>query len=264
MRVTLPKLYEKVRAGEPLVALTAYDSSFAAAEERAGVEIILIGDSLGMVCQGGDTTLGVTLDEVKYHTRCVVAGTKQAFILADMPFGSYQASLEQAFASAAALIAAGAQMVKLEGGLWLKDTVRYLTERGIPVMAHLGLSPQYIHQIGGYKVQGRTEKDAEYLLYVAKELEAAGAAALLLELIPSGLADRMTQALSIPTIGIGAGAKCSGQILVLHDILGIYTRKPPRFVKNFLAGANGVEDAIRAYVTDVKSGVFPDAEHSLV
>lgn len=265
MRLTVSKLQEKVKAGEPLVALTAYDSSFASVVERAGVEIILVGDSLGMVCQGGDTTLAVSLQDIIYHTRCVVAGTQHAFILADMPFGSYQRSKEQAFESAAQLMAVGAQMVKLEGGLWLKETIHYLAERGIPVMAHVGLTPQYIHQLGGYKVQGRTDEAAELLIDLAKELEHAGASAILLELIPAPLAEKVTQILSIPTIGIGAGVHCTGQILVLHDVLGVYVRKPPRFVKDFLAEAGGsIEVALSHYVAAVKQRVFPAIEHSLL
>ncbi len=273
MRLTLPKLYAKIQAGERLAALTAYDATFAFILDAAGVDILLIGDSLGMVCKGEPTTLGVSLDEIIYHTRCVVAGSQRSFILADMPFGSYQESPEQAFRSAAQLMAAGAQMVKLEGGVWLEETVRLLTQRGIPTMAHLGLTPQYIHQIGGFKIQGRTEEAASALLAAAQSLEQAGAGAVLLELVPAALAEKVTLSLSVPTIGIGAGIHCSGQVLVLHDVLGVYQQKtpeqkPPRFVRNFLEDNRGsqrsIQAAIQAYVKSVKSGVYPAVEHSIV
>ncbi|MES2205697.1 MAG: 3-methyl-2-oxobutanoate hydroxymethyltransferase [Pseudomonadota bacterium] len=269
MRLTLPKLQAKVQAGERLAALTAYDATFSFIADAAGIDILLIGDSLGMVCKGEPTTLNVSLDEVIYHTRSVVAGSQRSFILADMPFGSYQESPEQAFRSAARLIAVGAQMVKVEGGIWLEETVRLLTQRGIPTMAHLGLTPQYLHQIGGYKIQGRTEEAASALLTAAQVLEQAGAGAVLLELVPASLAERVTQSLSVPTIGIGAGVQCAGQVLVLHDVLGLYAQKmpeqkSPRFVKNFLEKNGDIQGAIRAYVESVKSGSYPALEHSII
>jgi 3-methyl-2-oxobutanoate hydroxymethyltransferase len=262
MRTTLPKLYDKVRSGERLAALTAYDATFASVMDAAGIDCLLVGDSLGMVCQGEETTLSVSLEAMEYHTRSVVKGSHQAFIVADLPFGTYQESVAQAIASSVRLMAAGAQMVKLEGGRWLEETVYALTQRGIPVMAHLGLTPQFIHQLGGYKVQGRSEEDAAQLLESARCLEAAGAQAMVLECIPASLAQQVTTARSIPTIGIGAGLHCSGQILVLHDVLGLYLRKPARFVKDFLQENQSIEEAFRAYSRAVKLKQFPTKDHS--
>jgi 3-methyl-2-oxobutanoate hydroxymethyltransferase len=196
-----------------------------------------------------------------YHTRCVAAGTERAFIVADLPFGSYQPSPERAYASAARLMAAGAHMVKLEGGAVMVDTVAFLTQRGIPVCAHVGLLPQSVNQLGGYKVQGREDAAAAQLIADACALEAAGAGLIVLEMVPAALAKAVTEALTIPTIGIGAGADCSGQVLVLYDMLGLYPRAP-KFSKNFLAGADGIEAAVRAYVAAVKDGSFPAAEHT--
>jgi 3-methyl-2-oxobutanoate hydroxymethyltransferase len=256
--VTLHRLRELHASGEKLTMLTCYDASFARVLDDAGVEMLLVGDSLGMVLQGRSSTLPVTLDDMAYHVRCVAAGNRTAFVIGDLPFASYQASREQAMASAAALMQAGAQMVKLEGGGWTADTVRFLTERGVPVCAHLGLTPQSVHALGGYRIQGRDEAAASTLKAHARELADAGAALLVLELIPSALAGELTRALPIPTIGIGAGVDCAGQVLVLHDLLGITRGKLPRFVKNFMAGQLGIEAAIAAYVADVKSGRFPD------
>jgi 3-methyl-2-oxobutanoate hydroxymethyltransferase len=238
--------------------LTCYDASFAALCDAAGVEILLVGDSLGMVVQGHDSTLPVTMEQMEYHVGMVARGSETALIVADMPFASYQASKEIAFANAARLMVAGAQVVKLEGGTAMADTVRFLVERGIPVCGHVGLTPQSVHQLGGYRVQ----RDAERLLEDARAIEQAGAAMLVLEAIPATLAKQVTAALAIPTIGIGAGKDCSGQVLVLHDMLDIYPGRKARFVKNFLAGASGVQDAIRRYVEAVKSGAFPAPEHS--
>jgi len=238
--------------------LTCYDASFATLCDAAGVEILLVGDSLGMVVQGHDSTLPVTMEDMEYHVRLVARGSEKALIVADLPFASYQVSPEQAYSNAARLMVAGAQMVKLEGGQVMADSVRFLVERGIPVCGHVGLTPQSVHQLGGYRVQ----RDTERLLAEARAVEQAGAAMLVLEAIPATLGKQVTEALSIPTIGIGAGKDCSGQVLVLHDMLDIYPGRKARFVKNFLAGASGVQDAIRRYVEAVKSGAFPAPEHT--
>jgi 3-methyl-2-oxobutanoate hydroxymethyltransferase len=260
--VTLPRLREMRAQQDPIAMLTCYDASFARLLDSQGVDCILVGDSLGMVIQGLDSTLPVTLDEVAYHTRCVARGITSAWLIADMPFGSYQAGPEQALASAVALMQAGAKMVKLEGGAWLAPTVAFLVERGIPVCGHLGLTPQSVHALGGYRVQGRDAVGAERLIADARALDVAGAALLVLELMPSAVAARVTDAVSMPTIGIGAGADVSGQVLVLHDMLEIYPGRKPRFVRNFMQGAPDVASAVRAYVTAVKDRSFPAPEHS--
>ncbi len=249
------------REGEKIATLTCYDASFAALLEGAGVDVLLVGDSLGMVVQGRETTLAVTLAEMEYHTRCVARGSSRAFIVADMPFGSYQESPQEAFRNAARLMSAGAHMVKLEGGAAMADTVRFLVERGIPVCGHLGLLPQSVHQLGGYRVQGRSEQEAARILADAKALDAAGAGLLVLEMTPGALAHQVTQAIAAPTIGIGAGPDCAGQVLVLYDMLGIYGGKVPKFAKNFLDGAAGIQAAVAAYVQAVKEKRFPAAEH---
>jgi 3-methyl-2-oxobutanoate hydroxymethyltransferase len=238
--------------------LTCYDASFAALCDAAGVEILLVGDSLGMVVQGHDSTLPVTMEQMEYHVGMVARGSQKALIVADLPFGSYQNSAERAFTNAARLMAAGAQIVKLEGGRVMADTVRFLVERGIPVCGHVGLIPQSVHQLGGYRVQ----RDADRLLEDARAIEQAGAAMLVLEAIPAAIGKALTEALAIPTIGIGAGKDCSGQVLVLHDMLDIYPGRKARFVRNFMAGATGVLDAIQRYVKAVKSGAFPAPEHT--
>lgn len=247
--------------GEKIAMLTCYDASFAALIEAQGVDVLLVGDSLGMVLQGRDTTLPVTLDDMIYHTGCVVRGAAQAFIISDMPFGTSQISPQQTFAHAARLMAAGAQMVKLEGGAVMLETVSFLTARGIPVCAHLGLTPQSVHQLGGYRVQGKESAVARQLLEDAIALERAGAAMIVLELVPAQLAAEITAALSIPTIGIGAGAPCSGQVLVLYDMLDIYPGKKARFVKNYMQGADSIAEAVSRYVAEVKNGSFPMPEH---
>jgi len=224
------------------------------------VEVLLIGDSLGMVCNGHHSTLPVTVAEVAYHTAAVARGNRSAMVLADMPFGSY-ATPEAAFNNAVLLIQAGAHAVKLEGGAWLADTVRFLTERAVPVCAHLGLTPQSVHQMGGYKVQGKTIESADQLKADAKLLQAAGAAMLVLEAIPAGLGKEVTQLLAIPTIGIGAGPDCSGQVLVMHDLLGVFPGRKARFVKNFMDGQTNIDAAVSAYVSAVKDGSFPAQEH---
>jgi 3-methyl-2-oxobutanoate hydroxymethyltransferase len=250
------------QAGEKIATLTAYDASFAALLDRCGVEILLVGDSLGNVIQGQTSTLPVRMEHMEYHTRCVTAGTKHAFVMSDLPFGSYQSSPEQAMKNAARLMAAGAQAVKLEGGTYIADTVRFLVERGVPVCAHIGLTPQSVHQLGGYKVQGATDDSARKLRNDARALEDAGAAFIVLEMVPADLAAEITTALDhCATIGIGAGPDCAGQVLVLHDMLGIYNGKRPRFVKDFATGAPSIEAAIRTYVAEVKSGAFPAPQH---
>ena len=261
MRSTLTKLQTMRSKGEKIAVLTCYDASFAALLEAQGVDVLLVGDSLGMVLQGHETTLPVTLGEMVYHTECVARGAKQAFIISDMPFGTFQVSPQEAFAHVAPLMVAGAQMVKLEGGASMVETVRFLTERGIPVCGHIGLTPQSVHQLGGYRVQGKDSASAQKLLEDAVALEQAGAGMLVLETIPALLAAEITAQLTIPTIGIGAGAACSGQVLVLHDMLDIYPGKKARFVKNYMQGANSIADAVARYVHEVKDGSFPTDEH---
>jgi len=255
----LPQLMKKVEAGEKLAVLTGYDASFARLMARAGVDIVLVGDSLGMTVQGHTTTLPVTLEQMIYHTEAVAHGGNGVFVMADLPFGAYQQSPEQAFAASARLLAAGANMVKLEGGAVMVESVAFLAARGIPVCGHLGLLPQSVNQTG-YRAQGRERKAADQLIRDAAALEAAGAQMLVLEAIPSLLAAEVTRALRIPTIGIGAGPQCDGQVLVLHDAIGL-TDKPPRFSRNFMPGADGIEGALKAYVQAVKSGAFPAPEH---
>ena len=255
---TLCKLYEN---GEKFTVLTCYDALFAGILDTCGIEVLLVGDSLGNVIHGNDTTLAVTLDDMIYHTHCVARGANKAFILADMPFGTSQLSPQQTYQNASKLLAAGAQMVKIEGGRIMAQTVRFLTERGIPVCAHIGLTPQSIHLIGGYKIQGNTESTARQLLEDAQILEQSGAAALLMELVPATLAKRVTETLTIPTIGIGAGRACSAQVLVLHDMLGLYQGKKATFVKNFMEHSSSIQDAICSYVKQVKNNQFPANEH---
>jgi 3-methyl-2-oxobutanoate hydroxymethyltransferase len=262
LRLGLTHFRKMRERGEKIAMLTCYDASFAALCDAAGVEILLVGDSLGMVVQGHDSTLPVTMDDMEYHVGTVARGSEKALIVADLPFGSYQVSAEQAYSNAARLMVAGAQMVKLEGGQVMADTVRFLVARGVPVCGHVGLTPQSVHQLGGYRVQGKTDDGARQLLEDCRALEQAGAAMLVFEAIPAMLAGQLTGALAIATIGIGAGKDCSGQVLVLHDMLDIYPGRKARFVRNFMAGASGVQDAIRRYVEAVKSGAFPAPEHS--
>jgi 3-methyl-2-oxobutanoate hydroxymethyltransferase len=258
--VTIPALNARKAAGDKITMLTCYDASFASLMDRCGVEVLLIGDSLGMVCNGLDSTLPVTLDEVAYHTKAVARGSKSALVLADMPFGTY-ATPQQAFDNAVKLMQAGAHMVKIEGGAWLAETVKFLTERSVPVCAHLGLTPQSVHQLGGYKVQGKTTESAELLKADALKLQAAGAAMVVLEAIPAQLGKEVTELLAMPTIGIGAGPDCSGQVLVMHDLLGVFPGRKARFVKNFMEGQTSIDAAVSAYVTAVKDGTFPAPEH---
>ncbi len=256
--ITLHRLREMHSAGEPISMLTCYDAAFARVLDHAGVDCLLIGDSLGMVLQGLGSTLPVTLADMAYHVRCVAQGNRSAWVIGDLPFGSYQQSHAQAMESATVLMRAGAHMVKLEGGGWTADTVRFLTQRGIPVCPHLGLTPQSVHALGGYRIQGRDDESAATLRLHAQQLADAGAAMLVLELMPSAVAAAITASLPIPTIGIGAGVDCAGQVLVLHDMLGLGHGKQPRFVRDFMKGAASIEAAIATYVADVKARRFPD------
>ncbi len=241
-----------------IAVLTCYDAAFARVLDEAGVEVLLVGDSLGMVLQGRPTTLSVSIEDMAYHTGCVARGNRTAWVIADLPFGSYQESAEVAMRNAVLLMQQGAHMVKLEGGGWTAPTVRFLVDRGVPVCAHLGFTPQSVHALGGHRVQGRDGAAAQALRNQAEELAAAGAQLLVLELVPAALARDLTKTLPIPTIGIGAGSGCSGQVLVLHDMLGLTGGEPYRFVRNFLDGSAGIDAAVRKYVAEVKSGRFPN------
>jgi 3-methyl-2-oxobutanoate hydroxymethyltransferase len=259
--MTLHSLMKMLADGEKITMLTAYDASFAAVADLAGIEIILVGDSLGMVCQGHNSTLPVTLDDMRYHTECVARGLQKQngrpLVLGDMPFGSY-ATPEQAFRSASVLMQAGAHMVKLEGGAWLAPTVEFLVTRGIPVCSHIGLTPQSVNTLGGYRVQGRTESAAQQLMQDSLQLQNAGAQALVLEMVPAALSGEITRALThCATIGIGAGVDTAGQILVLHDMLGVTQGKVPKFAHNFMTEAGSVLGAMQAFVQSVKEKRFP-------
>ena len=261
--VTVPDLATLREAGHKLVMLTCYDAGFARTLDANGVDLILVGDSLGMVCQGLPSTVGVTREAMRYHTESVSRGLHRvqgtAWLIADLPFGSYHESPEQALRSATTLMQAGAHMVKLEGGGWTAPTVRFLVERGIPVCAHLGLTPQTVHALGGYRVQGRGDEAAQTLRQHARELQDAGAAMLVLEMVPALLSAQLTQELPrCATIGIGAGKGTAGQVLVMHDMLGVNLGKNPKFVRNFMDGSGSVKAAIEAYVRAVKDGSFPD------
>jgi 3-methyl-2-oxobutanoate hydroxymethyltransferase len=261
--ISLPRLNDMRARGDKITMLTAYDATFAAVADAAGVECILVGDSLGMVCQGLPSTAGVSLETMRYHTESVVRGLRRvqgtSWVIGDLPFGSYHESREQALRSALVLMQAGAHMVKLEGGGWTTETVRFLVERGIPVCAHLGLTPQTVHALGGYRVQGRKPEAAAQLHRDAVALQDAGASMLVLEMVPAALSSTLTQALPrCHTIGIGAGHGTAGQVLVMHDMLGINLGKNPKFVRNFMTGADSVQAAMAAYVAAVKNGSFPD------
>ena len=267
----LNALQNKVSAGEKIAMLTCYDSTFAKLMEHAGVDILLVGDSLGMVLQGAENTLNVSMHHMTYHTKMVKNGAPDTLIMADMPIGSYEQDNEAAYKNALWLIKSGAHMVKFEGGGKRVGTARYLVQHGIPVCAHLGFTPQSVNQLGGYKIQGKTEESAEQILQDAKAMSEAGVSFVLLEMVPAGLAKKITESIKCPTIGIGAGVDCSGQVLVLQDLLGIYTGaaskspaefKSPRFVKNFLTETNSIQTAVENYVKAVKDKTFPAAEHS--
>lgn len=257
---TIHTLKNMKAAGEKIAMLTCYEASFARLMSEQGVDVLLVGDSLGMAVQGKSSTLPVSLDDICYHTAAVARGNEQALIMADLPFGSYQQSKEQAFAAAAQLMAAGAHMVKLEGGAWIAETTAFLQQRGIPVCAHIGLTPQSVNTLGGYKVQGRGAAAAQ-LMDDAQAHANAGADVVLMECVPAQLAAQVTAALSCPTIGIGAGVDCDGQVLVMHDMLGIYHGKTAKFVKNFMQGQNSIQAAIASYVAEVKAKTFPAEIH---
>src|SRR5690554_241838 len=260
-KVRISHLLKMKQAGEKITAVTAYDASFSKLFHENGVEVMLIGDSLGMVLHGEDTTLGVSIDDIAYHTHAVRNGAKNAFVIADMPFMSYPDPDTAGF-HAAELMRAGANMVKMEGGEWLVETVEHLTRQGIPVCAHLGLLPQQVHVIGGYRVQGKDPAHADKLINEGLQLQAAGAQLLVVECIPASLGKRFSETLDIPVIGIGAGADTDGQILVMHDMLGMNADYLPKFTRNFLAGQDGLNAAVQAYVAAVKNGSFPGPEHT--
>lgn len=257
--MNLTALQQIAERGEKIAVLTCYDASFAALCETAGVDVLLVGDSLGMVLQGGSDTLSVTMRDMEYHTRTTAAGAKNSYIVADLPYGSDRTP-ETALANARVLMAAGAHMVKLEGDK--VAAVQLLVENGIPVCAHLGFTPQSVHELGGYKVQGRDEAGARKIMEDAVALEQAGAAMVVLEMMPAALAMQITEQVGMMTIGIGAGPDCDGQVLVLHDMLGIYLGKSPRFVRNFMEGASSIQEAVANYVAAVRNGSFPTTEHS--
>ncbi len=267
----LKQLQNIVKTGEKIAMLTCYDATFAKLMELAGVDILLVGDSLGMVLQGAENTLNVSMHHMTYHTKSVSAGAPNTLIIADMPLGSYEHDNEAAYKNAEWLIKSGAHMVKFEGGGSKVNTARYLVEHGIPVCAHLGFTPQSVNQLGGYKIQGKTQESAKQILNDAKAMSDAGVSFVLLEMVPSALAKQITESIKTPTIGIGAGVDCSGQVLVLQDLLGIYNGpaskvpsefKSPRFVRNFLKESNSIQEAVAAYVKAVKNKTFPAHEHS--
>ncbi|MES2013569.1 MAG: 3-methyl-2-oxobutanoate hydroxymethyltransferase [Pseudomonadota bacterium] len=267
----MTKLAQLKDSGEKIAMLTCYDATFAKLSAAAGVDILLVGDSLGMVLQGSDNTLHVTMQDMLYHTRCVAAGAPDTFIITDMPVGSYETNVETACQNAQLLIEAGAHMVKLEGGGDMVNTVRHIVDAGIAVCAHLGFTPQSVNQLGGYKIQGKTDESAQQILQDAIAMNDAGATFVLLEMVPASLAKQITESIDTPTIGIGAGIDCSGQVLVVQDLLGIYTGvaskapsdyKAPRFAKNFLCETNSIQQAIANYVQAVKNKTFPAIKHS--
>ncbi|MCF7512026.1 3-methyl-2-oxobutanoate hydroxymethyltransferase [Pseudoalteromonas sp. L23] len=259
-KISVSTLAKMKREGTKITALTAYDASFAKLFHDNGVDVILVGDSLGMVLQGGEDTLAVTTDDIAYHTRCVRAGSKELFVIADMPFMSYS-DPQSACQNAATLMRSGANMVKLEGGEWLYDSIALLTQQGIPVCGHLGLTPQSVHVFGGFKIQGREEAQAQKMIADAQALERAGAQMIVIECVPSALAKRITGAVTIPVIGIGAGKDTDGQILVMHDLVGISAGYIPKFSKNFLLETGNMPDAVKKFCADVQSGEFPGPDH---
>ncbi|NKF49538.1 3-methyl-2-oxobutanoate hydroxymethyltransferase [Shewanella sp. WXL01] len=260
-KVTSSTLMKFKQEGKKFTALTAYDASFAGAFDSEGIDVLLVGDSMGMVLQGHSDTLPVTVDDIAYHTACVRRGIERTLLIADMPFMSY-ATPEQTMQNATKLMQAGAAMVKVEGGEWLLESVKMLTQRGIPVCAHLGLTPQSVHVFGGFKVQGRDNENAQRIINEAKAMEQAGAQLLVLECIPAQLAKTITEELTIPVIGIGAGKDTDGQILVMHDVLGISSGYIPRFSKNYLKQTGEIRAAVKAYIEEVEQGIFPGEEHT--
>lgn len=259
-KVTISTLNKLKQAGEKFSCLTAYDATFSHHISSAGVEVMLIGDSLGMVLQGYDTTLPVSVDDIAYHTQCVARGNKGSLIMADMPFMS-NASTEQMLINAGKLMQAGAHMVKIEGEAWLAEGIQELTRRGVPVCAHLGLTPQMVNQLGGYKVQGKTEEAAQAIISASQKLVDAGASVILLECVPTEVGRLVTEAVSVPVIGIGAGPHTDGQVLVIQDILGITVGHTAKFVKNFMLEADSVQGAISRFHQEVKDNTFPAEEH---
>ncbi len=269
--MTLTKLHEITASGEKLAMLTCYDATFAKLMAYAGVDILLVGDSLGMVLQGSENTLNVSMHHMTYHTKSVAAGAPNTFIVADMPVGSYEHDNEAAYKNAEWLIRSGAHMVKFEGGGERVNTARYLIERGIPVCAHLGFTPQSVNQLGGYKIQGKTEESAYQIMQDAIDMSNVGVSLIVLEMVPAALAKKITNSITSLTIGIGAGVDCDGQVLVIQDVLGVYNGaankapqafKAPRFVKNFLSETNSIQQAVSNYVSAVKNQTFPAPEHS--
>jgi 3-methyl-2-oxobutanoate hydroxymethyltransferase len=258
--LTISSIMKMYQAGEKITCLTAYDASFAALFDHLGLDMILVGDSLGNVVQGHKSTIPVQVEEMVYHTACVNRGIERSFLIADLPFASYS-NPDEALFNARELMQAGAKMVKLEGGSWFAPIVEHLVRQGIPVCAHLGLTPQSVNTLGGFKVQGKTQEQANQMLSDAKALQSAGAQLLVLEAIPSALGKKITENLSIPTIGIGAGPDCSGQVLVMHDAIGAFPGRQPKFVKNFLIESGSIDKAIELYIQEVKSGAFPAPEH---
>ena len=263
-KITTSVIREKKIKGEKITMLTAYDYATAIVLDESGVDIILVGDSLGMVVLGYDSTLPVTMEDMLHHTKAVARGTKRALVIADMPFLSYQVSTEEALRNAGKFLKeAGAQGVKLEGGREIADLIRKITSIGIPVMAHLGLTPQSVHQLGGYKIQGKDDATAKKLIEDARMIEEAGAFSVVLECVPAALAGKISQAVAIPTIGIGAGAYCDGQVLVINDMLGMFERFTPKFVKKYGNLNAQMKEGVKKYIDEVKSGAFPDEEHSI-
>jgi 3-methyl-2-oxobutanoate hydroxymethyltransferase len=261
MRLTLKDFAKKYEAKEKITMVTVYDASFAAAAEQAGVDILFIGDSVGMTVQGHDSPLPVTVEDMVYHTRAVVRGSKQGFVIGDLPFGAYHESPAQAFRNAAQLMMAGANMVKLEGGAVMAEAVEFLVKRGIPVCGHIGLTPQSFNALGGFRVQGKGDEGAQRLMSDAKTLQNAGMSMIVIEAVPATLGKEITASLSIPTVGIGAGPDCSGQVLLAYDLLDIFPGKKAKFVKNFMATSGSVSAAFANFVKEVKAGTFPGPEH---
>ena len=263
-KITTSVIREKKIKGEKITVLTAYDYATAIVLDESGVDIILVGDSLGNVVLGYDNTLPVTMEDMLHHTKAVTRGAKRALVIADMPFLSYQVSTEEALRNAGKFLKeAGAQGVKLEGGREIADLIRKITTIGIPVMAHLGLTPQSVHQLGGYKIQGKDDATAKKLMEDARIIEEAGAFSVVLECVPAALAGKISQAIAIPTIGIGAGVDCDGQVLVINDMLGMFERFTPKFVKKYCNLNAQMKEGVKKYIDEVKSGAFPDEEHSI-
>lgn len=261
-KITVPDIERMKRDGGKIPVLTAYDYPLAKILDEAGIPLILVGDSAGMVFAGAKDTLSVTMDEMRYHTRAVARGCKNALVVTDMPFLSYQVSIEDAKKNAGLLVREGAEAVKLEGGVIMADTIKAIVDMDVPVMGHIGLTPQSIHRMGGYKIQGREKKQRKKLLDDAKAVEKAGAFSIVLECIPADLAKEITEIISIPTIGIGAGRYCDGQVLVIHDLLGLYDDVKPRFVKRYVNLKQTISSAVNEYIDDVKEEKFPGKEHS--